>query len=148
MAQRFWSAVTVTITMAGGCLALSGCAAVHQEDLDAWKGAPVAELEKHPFLMTLPVVRTVASDGTEIRRYINGRNIESCSGGGAVFKGVVDSATYNTFSNCMQTFAACNAVFYIKDGHIQDVAAIGTGGMRCYTDETLRPGFRGSANVR
>jgi hypothetical protein len=35
---------------------LSGCATVHQEDLDAWKGAPVAALETHPVFMTMPVV--------------------------------------------------------------------------------------------
>src|SRR5271170_6986939 len=133
MARHFGLAIAATTAML--CLALSGCATVHQEDLDSWKGVPVAELEKHPFLMTLPVVRTVATDGTEIRRYVNGRNIASCSGGGSVFNGIVNMATYSTFSNCMQTFAACNAVFYIKGGYIQDVAAIGTGGMRCYTDE-------------
>ena len=100
------------------CVALSGCATVHQEDFDAWKGAPVAALETHPILMTMPVVRTVASDGTEIRRYVNGGKVSSCSGGGAVFKGAID-ATYDSFSSCMQTFAACNNIFYIKDGYVQ-----------------------------
>ena len=71
-------------------IVLEGCARVHQEDLDAWRGVPVSELEAQPFFLTLPVVRTVTSDGTEIRRYINGRNISSCSGGGAVFKGTID----------------------------------------------------------
>lgn len=127
---------------------LSGCATVHQEDLDAWKGAPVAALETHPVFMTMPVVRSVASDGTEIRRYVNGRNISSCSGGGAVFKGTIDMATYDTFSNCMQTFAACNNVFYIKGGYVQQYTAIGAGGMRCYTDASARPGFRGAANIQ
>lgn len=130
------------------CVALTGCATVHQEDLDAWKGVPVAELETHPIFSTMPMVRTVASDGTEMRRYVNGRNVSSCSGGGSVFKGTVDMAAYNAFSNCMQTFAACNAIFYIKDGVIQNVSAIGTGGMRCYSNETMRPGFRGAANIQ
>ena len=80
---------------------------------------------------------------------VNGRGIvPSCSGGGSVFKGTVDMAAYNAFSNCMQTFAACNAIFYIKDGVIQNVSAIGTGGMRCYSNETMRPGFRGAANIQ
>ena len=57
-------------------------------------------------------------------------------------------ATYGSFANCMQGFAACHAVFYIKNGVIDHVSAIGTGGMRCYTNETIRPGFSGSANVR
>ena len=129
-------------------IVLQGCAGVQQEDLDAWKGVPVSELEAQPFFLTLPVVRTVTSDGTEIRRYINGRNISSCSGGGAVFKGTIDSATYNTFSECMQAFAACNNIFYIKNGYVQQYLAIGTGGVRCLTTAELRPGYRGSANLR
>ena len=28
-------------------------------------------------------------------------------------------ATYDSFSSCMQTFAACNNIFYIKDGYVQ-----------------------------
>ncbi len=137
------------LTMAAVCLALSGCATVHQEDLDAWRGVSVTELETHPFFITLPVVRTVASDGTEIRRYVNGRNISACSAGGSVFTGgVVDMASYNSFSTCMQNFAACNSIFYIRDGRVQNLVLLGTGGIRCYSNETLRPGFRGSANVR
>ena len=102
----------------------------------------------HPIFMTMPVVRTVASDGTEIRRYVNGGNVSSCSGGGAVFKGAIDRATYDSFSSCMQTFAACNNIFYIKNGYVQQYTAIGTGGAQCMTMESLRPGFRGAANVR
>jgi hypothetical protein len=94
-----------------GVIGLAGCARVHQEDLDAWRGVPVSELEAQPFFLTLPVVRTVTSDGTEIRRYVNGRNVSSCSGGGAVFKGTIDSATYNTFSECMQ--ALCGVQQYL-----------------------------------
>src|SRR5664279_1215886 len=120
--------------LAVGYLALTGCATVHQEDLDPWAG--------------VPVVRTKAADGTEMRRYINGRNVASCSGGGSVFANTgVDMATYNTFSNCMQGFAACNSIFYIKDGRVQQVTLIGTGGARCYSNESLRPGFRGSVNI-
>ena len=137
-----------SLTVAAVCLALPGCVTVHQEDLDAWKGAPVAALETHPIFMTMPVVRTVASDGTEIRRYVNGGNVSSCSGGGTVFKGAIDMATYDSFSSCMQTFAACNNIFYIKDGYVQQYTTIGTGGARCMTMESLRPGFRGATNVR
>jgi hypothetical protein len=35
-----------------------------------------------------------------------------------------------------------------RDGIIDHVSAIGTGGMRCYTDASSRPGFSGSANIR
>ena len=87
----------------------SGYATVHQEDLDAWAGRPVSDLEKHPILMTLPVVRTTATDGTEIRDYVNGKTISQCSSGGTVFAGYVSMATYSGFTNCMQNFAACQA---------------------------------------
>jgi hypothetical protein len=117
-------------------------------NVGAWAGVPVAELDTHPIFLTMPVVRTTASDGTELRRYVNGQNISSCSAGGSVFTGPVDIATYNTFSNCMQTVAACNNIFYIRDGHVQEVALIGTGGARCSSNESLKPGFRGSTNVR
>jgi hypothetical protein len=121
---------------------------VHPEDLDAWAGHPVSDLDKHPILLTFPVVRTTAADGTEIRDYVNGRNVAQCSGGGTVFAGQVSMATYSTFTNCMQNFAACHGIFYVKNGVIDHVSAIGTGGMRCYTDASMRPGFSGSANVR
>jgi len=126
---------------------VSGCLGVQQADLQSWEGRPVVELEKHPVFITLPVVRTKTSDGTEIWNYINGRNIGSCSAGGVVFGSMVDMSTYNTFSNCMQGFAACNNIFYIKNGLVQQYTPIGTGGARCYTDERLRPNFRGTTNI-
>ena len=127
---------------------ITGCASVHKEDLDAWAGRPVSDLDKHPILLTFPVVRTTAADGTEIRDYVNGRNVAQCSGGGAVFAGQVNMATYSTFNNCMQSFAACHGIFYIKNGIVERVSAVGTGGMRCYTNESIRPDFSGSANIR
>ena len=128
----------VSLAFIGGC--------VNKRDLDAWQGVPVAELDKHPFFLTVPFVRTTASDGTEIRNYVNGQNVASCSGGGAIFKSTVDMASYSSFSSCMQRFRACNNIFYIKDGVVQQYIATGTGGAICVTDETLRPGFRGSKN--
>jgi hypothetical protein len=129
-------------------LTLSSCATVHQEDLESWAGVPVDQLDKHPVFLTMQTVRTRTSDGTEIRNYINGRNIASCSGSGTVFAGYVSAATYNQFTSCMQTFAACNNIFYIKNGVITQYTPIGTGGMRCYTDARVRPGFRGATNIQ
>jgi hypothetical protein len=132
-------------------LALASCAMtmrVHQEDMQSWVGVPVAELDRHPIFLTMQVVRTRTSDGTEIRNYVNGRNVASCSGGGSAFAGYVDMTTYSQFTDCMQTFAACNNIFYIKGGVVTQYSPIGTGGMRCYTTEQLRPGFVGAANVR
>ena len=69
------------------CAALvAGCASVHQEDLDAWKGRPVSDLDKHPLtLVASNVVRVVTADGTEMRDYVNGQNVAQCSSGGSVF---------------------------------------------------------------
>jgi hypothetical protein len=127
---------------------LTGCATVRQADLDSWVGAPVAALDTHPIFLTVPVVRTIASDGTEMRNYMNGRNTLSCDSGGTAFRSAISMATFNSFTSCMQTFAACNNIFRIKDGVIQSYTPIGTGGAQCYTDQTLRPGFRGPANIR
>jgi hypothetical protein len=127
---------------------LGGCATVRQEDLQSWEGQPVAALESHPVFLTMPVVRTTTSDGVEIRHYVNGREVTSCSGGGTVFAGSVSMATYNQFASCVRNFGACNAIFYIRNGRVESLSAVGTGGARCYSNETMRPGFRGAVNIR
>jgi hypothetical protein len=48
----------------------------------------------------------------------------------------------------MQDVAACNNIFYIKDGAVERVALVGSGGARCYTDARFQPGFSGSTNYR
>ena len=98
---------------------LTGCATVRQADLDAWVGQPIAALETHPVFLTVPVVKTVASDGTEIWNYVNGANLGQCSGGGSVWGQQINYASYNQFTSCVQRFAACNNIFYIRDGKVQ-----------------------------
>ena len=125
---------------------VAGCAGVRPEDTDAWVGAPVAALETHPIFATMKLVRTKASDGTEMWNFVNGRNVVACSGGGTLFTGFVDMASYNAFSSCMASTPACNNIFYVKNGRVQTYTPIGSGGMRCYTDDRARPGFRGATN--
>ena len=127
-------------------LLLAGCLSVRPEDQAAWVGAPVTALDKHPVFLTMPVVKTRASDGTEIRNYVNGRNVGLCSGGGSLFRGTIDFASYNNFSSCMAGFAACNNIFYIKNGRVEAYTPVGSGGAQCYTDERARPNFRGTTN--
>lgn len=127
---------------------LVGCASVRQVDLDAWVGQPVAALETHPIFVTIPVVKTMASDGTEIWNYVNGANLGSCTGGGAVYGKQLNYTSYNQFASCVQRFAACNNIFYIKDGKVQRYTPVGTGGARCYTNEQVQPQFRGPSNIR
>jgi hypothetical protein len=130
-------------------LILAACASVRQDDLQAWVGVPVAALETHPVFVSMPVIRTRASDGTEIWNYVNGRGVTSCAGGGSLLGGIVSPATYAGFTNCMQAFAACNNIFLIRDGRVVQYSPVGTGGARCYTDERARPGgATGGANIR
>ena len=129
-------------------VALVGCALpiVRQQDLDAWIGQPVSALELHPFFITVPVVKTKTSDGTEIWNYVNGRNIGSCLGGGSVFSGTVNSAIYNQITNCVSRIGACNSIFYIKENVVLKYIAVGSGGVRCMTTKELQPQFIGSGN--
>jgi len=130
----------------GFSLAVAGCASVRPTDLQAWVGAPVSELDTHPIFLTMPVVRTQTADGTEIRDYVNGRNVQACAGSGSIFTSTVNAATYGQFSSCMQSFAACHNIFNIKDGRVTRYTPIGSGGARCYTDERDRPGFNQPTN--
>jgi hypothetical protein len=60
--------------------------------------------------------------------YLNGtKQSITASGGGTIFAGYVDMATYSRFSNCMQTFAACDNIFYSKDGVVTQYSPIGSG---------------------
>ena len=132
------------------CLALvlTACATVREEDTASWVGRPVSDLEKHPIFLTMQLVRTKTSDGTEIWNYVNGRNIASCSRGGTIFGTTVDTATYNGFTSCMSSMAACNNIFYVKNGTVQRYTPVGSGGARCMTDQRLQPGFTGATNYR
>jgi hypothetical protein len=126
----------LVICVLGGCVLSYS---VREEDLRAWEGQPVLTLEKHPVFLTMPVIKTRASDGTEIWNFVNGRNMSACSSSGSVFGRFVDSATYSQFSNCMQRVQACNNIFFIINGVVERYTPVGSGGVHCYTDETLQP---------
>ena len=128
-------------------LAAAGCGMVRQQDLDAWVGAPVSELDLHPVFATMPVVKTVAADGTEMRNYVNGDTIASCAGSGSA-AGYVNTASYSAFSSCASRRRACNNIFYIKNGLVTGYVPTGSGGAFCYTDSTTQPGFRGTSSFR
>jgi len=98
------------------CTSLSSCLTVRSEDTPSWIGRPVADLEKHPLFLTMFPVRARASDGTEIRNYVNSRGVTTCSGGGSVFRDVLNSTEYSNFTSCMQNVLACNNLFYISNG--------------------------------
>ncbi len=122
-------------------VALTGCS-VRQKDLDAWVGQPVEALDTQPFFLTLPMVKTFTQSGVEIRNYINGRNIGHCFGSSYIYGATFNSANYNSFSNCVSGFAACNNIFYIKNEKVIEYAPTGSGGMRCMTDDRVLPSPR------
>lgn len=139
---------TQTLAAIASLSILASCATVRQADLDAWVGQPVIALETHPVFLTVPVVKTTASDGTEIWNYVNGANLGQCTGGGSVYGRQLNYAAYNQFASCVQRFAACNNIFYIKDGKVLRYTPVGSGGARCYTTEQLQPQSRGPTNIR
>ena len=139
-------AIAICIAMLLGACATPGV--VRQADLDAWVGQPVSALEKHPWFLTRPVVRTRASDGTEIWNYVNGINIGTCSSSGSLYGRMVDYATYSSFSNCMQAVAACNNIFYIKNGIVERYVPVGTGGVSCRTSKELQPSQTGPMSLQ
>ncbi|MBS0221927.1 MAG: hypothetical protein JSR91_14415 [Proteobacteria bacterium] len=122
---------------------LLGCATVHPEDTEAWVGQPVNVLEKHPLFLTMQVVKTRASDGTEIWNYINGRDVASCSQDGTLFGRRVGWGTYSSFVDCTSRYQACNNIFYIRDGRVQRVVIMSSGGAQCSTDQRFRPTYSG-----
>lgn len=126
-------------------LALTACAGVRPEDTAAWVGQPVSALEQQPVFLTMHLVKTRTSDGTEIWDYVNGAAVSSCSGNGQI-SGDVSMATFNSFSSCMARVASCNNLFYVKDGRVERYVPVGTGGARCYTNDAVRPGFAGPVN--
>jgi hypothetical protein len=128
-------------------MVLAGCAlaqGVRPEDQAAWVGVPVAALDKHPMFMTMHMEKSVAADGTEIRNYVNGRTVAGCSGGSIAFS----TNLVGHSASCMETQAACNNIFYIKSGVVTAYTPVGSGGMRCYTDDRTRPGFIGATNYQ
>jgi hypothetical protein len=91
--------------------------------------APVATLDKQPTFIAMRLVRRQAADGTEIRDYVNGGDdsVASCFASGSVM-------------NCTDSAGpVCHNIFFIKVGVVTRYLPTG----RCYTDDTVRPGYGG-----
>ena len=83
-------------------VALAGCAAgVRPQDTEAWVGQPVVVLEKQPWFLTMQVVKTRASDGTDVWNYVSGRDVSSCNSDGSLFGPRVTWAMYTGFTSCV-----------------------------------------------
>ena len=127
-------------------LGLSGCLSVREQDVMSWVDRPVSDLELHPVFNTIPVVKTKTSDGTEIWNYVNVVTTGNCFGNLSSVGSYQTYETYTAFSNCISRKGACNNMFYVKNGRVLKYVPVGSGGVRCYTDETLQPGFSGATN--
>ena len=80
--MRRVSAERLPVVLAIALSLLAACAdpAVRQKDLDAWVGMPVAALDTQSLFATIPMIRTHAENGDEIRNYASGRGFSSCAG--------------------------------------------------------------------
>jgi hypothetical protein len=100
---------------------------VSTEDLNAWKGVPVNQLDTHSFWVTIPLIKTQTANGIEIRNYRNGRFASSCYANSYL--------PYQVFVNCNSGEIVCNNLFYIKDGIVLEYKPVG----RCRTARFLQP---------
>jgi hypothetical protein len=105
-----------------------------QQDLAAWKGASVEELDAHTFFKTVPMFRTKTDSGTEIRNYAYGYNFGECFGQAGASK-FGDFVHENDFITCSSSRIVCNNIFYIKEEQVLEYAPTG----RCDIDEKVLP---------
>jgi hypothetical protein len=120
----------------GVCVALVGCMpTVRQSDLQAWVGQPVSALDTQPFFVTVPMTRTMAADGTEVRNYNSTKVVTSCSGGGMVYSGLPNLATATSDTDCVSERVGCNNLFFIRDGKVLRYEPTG----QCRTDDRVLP---------
>lgn len=105
---------------------LAGCTTV-RSGADAWIGQDVATLEKHALLRTLPMIRTINTDGLEQRAYQSRANAPQCYAEGNVTPGALLSlASYTQAMACTgRSSSGCDFVFTLRDGKVASYAAGG-----------------------
>lgn len=109
-------------------LVLSGCQTVRRDDVAAWKGAPLSDLETHPVYAAMPLEKRPLTNGSVLWIHTNKGsyttetscnkygNRVSCSGG--------DNVTVQ-----------CSHQFIVKEATVQEYRPVG----QCYTDCSRRP---------
>lgn len=118
---------------------LLGCASVDKADLAAWTGQSVVALENHPYFAALPVVVAQTSDGTTLRRYVEGASLDRCLGHRRDGRSMVDYSTYTELASCLERLSSCSHVFALRDGRVVRYEVAATGGAVCRTNEAMRP---------
>lgn len=127
---------TLAIAAAVATLSLTACAnmQVRQPDLDAWVGAPVEALDTHSLFVTMPVSRSMSSDGIEVRNYVNSKEVASCfTSTSGKHSGSYQKSS--AFTTCSNSKLVCNNIFYIKDGKVLEYAPTGN----CFTNDSVKP---------
>lgn len=112
-------------------MTMAGCATVRPQDLDAWRGARLTELELHPLFSSMPRTVTPVSDGSELWSYSNCRAVAQ-----PIVCNKVGEATICTGG--AQGQACCNNQFVVRGGMVEGYRAVG----RCYTNCSVRPASR------
>lgn len=116
-------------------ISLLGCTTVRQQDLAAWQGVSVQALDTHPVFVSMPMYKTMAENGMEIRNYVNSESSEQCFGSGSAHRGSSRHVRYNEFISCSENRIVCNNLFYVQGGKVVRYAPTGN----CYTDDRVRP---------
>ena len=90
------------------------------------------KVDTHTLFLTMPVFKTISSEGIEIRNYVNSAEVANCFSNGIANKRFTN---YTTFTTCSNNKIACNNIFFIKNGKVIDYKPTGS----CYTDDTVKP---------
>lgn len=115
-------------------MALSGCKTVRQEDLDAWRGAPLSDLETHALLNSIPVEVRQISGGRFLYIYTNSATTTTpiqCQSGRTI-SGV--GRQTQCYGGNERTFT-CSNQFITNSTHVLQYIPVGD----CYTDCSIRP---------
>jgi hypothetical protein len=117
-----WALVSV---VALGC---TKAAQVRTEDVNAWRGTPLMELQVHPLFSTIPKAVEPLSDGSELWTYsncISRRSARVCNPVG----------TSMICSGGQANEVCCYNQFLVQGDHVIWYRPIGS----CYTDCSTRP---------
>lgn len=114
---------------------LTGCITfpkVRPEDLEAWRGAPLIDLESHPLFSSLPLEKRSLSNGDELWIYKNlvGSAVNCQEGAFGV--------------NCQEgaKVRGCMNQFIVSGGVVKEYRPVAIHIISCFTDCRTRPASR------
>lgn len=119
-------ALLSVITFFSGCSILRK---VHSEDLQAWQGVHVSELETHPAYSVMNLRKQELSTGDLLFDYIDSKT----------YTEDIDCNTNSGQTTCSggETYTvSCHHQFFVKDNKIREYRTLGK---RCFTDCSRRP---------